>query len=176
MILMNEIVKHYDLNLNLKPIKQYVLNEKKSTGLKNQNSNVGGYQSFAYKEWPKVLFDLKNYIQKQIPDQTFISLWYNINGYDCYNKLHLHNVEKGYSGVFYIDVPDKDMGNLYFEDGTEYKPIPNRLILFPTDLKHGVKPNQSNQKRISMSFNYLKNPNREIKFQGHEFLKSGIKI
>ena len=170
------MIRDYTLELDLQPIKEYVISEKKSTDLTARKSNVGGWQSFLCREWPKVLFGLKNFIQKQIPDQTFISLWYNVNGHGCYNKLHLHNVEEGYSGVFYIDVPDKDMGNLYFEDGTEYEPIPNRLILFPTDLKHGVKPNQSNQKRISMSFNYLKNPDREIKFQGHEFLKSGIKI
>ena len=170
------MIRDYTLELDLQPIKEYVISEKKSTQLTAKKSNVGGYQSLIYDKWPEVLFGLKNFIRRQIPDQTFISLWYNVNGYGCYNKLHLHNMEEGYSGVFYIDVPDKDMGNLYFEDGTEYEPIPNRLILFPTDLKHGVKPNQSNQKRISMSFNYLKNPNREIKFQGHEFLKSGIKI
>ena len=29
-----------------------------------------------------------------------------------------HAGSEGYSGV---DVPDEDMGNLYFEDGTEYE-------------------------------------------------------
>ena len=80
------------------------------------------------------------------------------------------------SGVFYIDAPDKNMGNLYFENGKEYEPIPNRLILFPADLKHGVKPNLSNQSRISMSFNYVRYPEKEMKFPGQEYLKSGIKI
>ena len=55
-------------------------------------------------------------------------------------------------------------------------PIPNRLILFPADLKHGVKPNLSNQSRISMSFNYVRYPEKEMKFPGQEYLKSGIKI
>ena len=105
-----------------------------------------------------------------------MTLWYNINGRGCYNLMHDHNKEEGCSGVFYIDAPDKNMGNLYFENGKEYEPIPNRLILFPADLKHGVKPNLSNQSRISMSFNYVRYPEKEMKFPGQEYLKSGIKI
>ena len=96
--------------------------------------------------------------------------------YPHYCLMHDHNKEEGYSGVFYIDVPDKNMGNLYFENGKEYEPIPNRLILFPADLKHGGKPNLSNQSRISMSFNYVRYPEKEMKFPGQEYLKSGIKI
>ena len=170
------MVKIYQLNLDLQPIKEFVYNMQKSTQLNVMKSNIGGWQSQIEKEWPKVLFGLRDFIQSKIPKQTFMTLWYNINGRGCYNLMHDHNTEEGCSGVFYIDVPDKNMGNLYFENGKEYEPIPNRLILFPADLKHGVKPNQSNQPRFSMSFNYVMYPEKEIKFQGQQYLESGITI
>ena len=170
------MIRDYTLKLDLQPIKEYVISERKSTQLTAKKSNIGGYQSFIYDKWPEVLFGLRDFIQAQIPEQTFMTLWYNINGRGCYNLMHDHNKEEGYSGVFYLDAPDKNMGNLYFENGKEYEPIPNRLILFPADLKHGVKPNLSNQSRISMSFNYLRYPEKEMKFPGQEYLKSGIKI
>ena len=170
------MVKIYQLNLDLQPIKEFVYNMQKSTQLNVMKSNIGGWQSQIEKEWPKVLFGLRDFIQSKIPKQTFMTLWYNINGRGCYNLMHDHNTEEGCSGVFYIDVPDKNMGNLYFENGEEYEPIPNRLILFPSDLKHGVKPNKGNQPRFSMSFNYVRHPEKEMKFQGQQYLKSGITI
>ena len=174
------MIRDYTLKLDLQPIKEYVISERKSTQLTAKKSNVGGYQSFIYDKWPEVLFGLRDFIQAQIPEQTFMTLWYNINGHGCYNEVHHHSLDDGYSGVFYIDVPDENMGNLYFEDGTEYEPTPNRLILFPSDLKHGVKTNLSHKKRISMSFNYLKHTDKEPKDKLDQFfsdnLKSGIII
>ena len=65
------------------------------------------------------------------------------------------------------------MGNIYFETGEEIEPKENTLLLFPADLKHGVRPNRSKFVRMSMSFNYLK-----IKPDGRldkmRLLKSGI--
>ena len=123
------MVKIYQLNLDLQPIKEFVYNMQKSTQLNVMKSNIGGWQSQIEKEWPKVLFGLRDFIQSKIPKQTFMTLWYNINGRGCYNLMHDHNTEEGCSGVFYIDVPDKNMGNLYFENGKEYEPIPNANLL-----------------------------------------------
>jgi uncharacterized protein (TIGR02466 family) len=36
-----------------------------------------------------------------------------------------------------------------------YKPIAGRLIMFPSWLNHCVDPNESNDIRISVSFNFL---------------------
>ena len=150
------LVKEYRLNLDLLSIKEYVYSLKNSTSIQANKSNKGGWQSIIQNHWPPILNELKVFIQKQIPDMTFTTLWFNVNGYQHYNELHRHNnTSEGYSGVFYIDVPDQNMGNLYFEDGTEYEPIPNKLILFPTNLIHGVHPNMSHKNRVSMSFNYL---------------------
>jgi len=177
MTLMNDkkMIKEYQLNLDLKPIKEYVINLKNSTSLTVKKSNVGGWQSIRERKWPPLLNELEVFIQKQIPDMTFLALWYNVNGHKDSNSLHYHILEEGYSGAFYIDVPDKNMGNIYFETGEEYEPKENTLFLFPSDLKHGVRPNQSKHLRVSMSFNYVK----EIPYYlsgGSTFLKSGIKI
>ena len=82
------MIKEYQLNLDLKPIKEFVYDLKKSTTLTAQKSNKGGFQSFIEKEWPPVLTELEGFIQKQIPDMNFINLWYNINGTGHYNDMH----------------------------------------------------------------------------------------
>ena len=48
------------------------------------------------------------------------------------------------------------MGAIYFEDGTQYEPKNNRLLLFPSYLKHGVRKNESKFERVSIAFNYQK--------------------
>ena len=74
------MIKEYQLNLDLKPVKEFVYDLKKSTTLNVTKSNKGGWQSFIEKEWPPILNELEVFIQKQIPDMNFINLWYNING------------------------------------------------------------------------------------------------
>ena len=49
--------KRYTLKLDLQPIKEYVISEKKSTDLTARKSNIGGWQSFLCQA--KVLFGLK---------------------------------------------------------------------------------------------------------------------
>ena len=107
--------------------------------------------------FPKVFNQLETYLQKELPRYTFITSWINSNGYDSFNKPHWHSRTKNddrISGIYYVSVPDKNMGNLYFETGEEYEPIENRLILFPSHLVHGVRKNLSQKKRVSIAFNY----------------------
>ena len=68
------------------------------------------------------------------------------------------------------------MGNIYFETGEEIEPKENTLLLFPADLKHGVRPNQSKFVRMSMSFNYLKVKPEEGVLDKMRTLQSGITI
>ena len=80
------------------------------------------------------------------------------------------------SGVLYILIPDDNCGGITFErtdEGLQYylppfldkfnesisstftiKPKEGSLILFPSWFKHRVEPSQSQNSRISMSFNY----------------------
>ena len=57
------------------------------------------------------------------------------------------------SGVYYIDVPDDNMGDIVFDD-RKVTPKTNTLLLFPNNIFHAVEPNQSDKSRISIAFNY----------------------
>ena len=59
--------------------------------------------------------ELQTFVEKEIPEYTFQSLWFNRNGYGHY-KMHNHHTQEidAISG-YYIEVPDKNMGRIYFE-------------------------------------------------------------
>ena len=112
------------------------------------------------------------------------SAWININGPGAYNIPHTHP-NSHLSGVMWIKVP-KDSGNIVFDNPSghqayteinsytqEFKdqffihhcywlpPIEGRMIIFPSHLQHGVNENNSNDDRISVSFNItLTSPNQ----------------
>ena len=112
-------------------------------------------------------------------DLKLDNYWYNINQSGSYHIPHNHVTLKNriiVSGVFYIQTTS-DSGNLVFRrndplvslvfdekhtnnfneyNSTTWKvePINNYCILFPSYLEHYVEPNNSNENRISMSFNY----------------------
>ena len=104
------------------------------------------------------------------------NMWVNINYPKCYNRPHIHP-NSLFSGVYFIKTPQKS-GNLMVYDprpGVQmampsrkkeqlqselwreihYEPKAGRCIMFPSWLWHEVKPNQSNDIRISVSFNFL---------------------
>ena len=108
-------------------------------------------------------------------DIKLANFWFNVNSRGNYNTLHNH---RGgiISGVLYILVPDDNCGGITFErtdkelqyylppfldNHNEFtssiftiKPKEGSLILFPSWFKHRVEPSQSQNSRISMSFNY----------------------
>ena len=151
------MVRDYDLEIDIKTIQEYMHNTVLITTLSSKKSNVGGWQSPVYWSWSDELKELQTFVEKQIPEYTLQSLWYNSNGYGDYNLMHKHHKEEdAVSGVYYIEVPDENMGKIYFENGEEYEPKENRLLLFPADLRHGVRKNESRRRRISLAFNYMK--------------------
>ena len=103
------------------------------------------------------------------------NMWCNINKYKDYNISHIHP-NSLFSGVYYLKTP-KDCGNLVFEHPCKYLgydwnenfiqdyvthnsgiwkilPKKNYLFLFPSWLKHYVKPNLNKKEdRISIAFN-----------------------
>ena len=104
------------------------------------------------------------------------NMWANINPKGGWNRAHVHP-NCIYSGVYYIKTPD-NCGHLKFEDPrpgvqlsiparkdeqhrpdtwreVHYQPVAGRLIMFPFWLNHLVEPNQSDDIRISVSFNFL---------------------
>lgn len=103
-------------------------------------------------------------------------LWLNVNRRHAYNKTHDHPFSF-MSGVFYIRAPEKS-GKLIFHDNssknlytqnfhhkyiekwnsynsTTYQidPEENVLILFLSSVWHDVEPNETDEPRISLSFN-----------------------
>mgnify|MGYP001181741155 CR=1 FL=1 len=152
------MVRDYNLEIDIKPIQNYVWDIAFDTTLGAKKSNVGGWQSTVYWTWPNELKELQTSVEKLIPEYTFQSFWINSNGYGDYNDMHFHEPKRvdGISGVYYVDVPDRNMGAIYFEDGTEYEPKYNKLLLFPSYLKHGVRKNKSKFERVSIAFNYKK--------------------
>ena len=103
-------------------------------------------------------------------------MWANINPPGGMNRAHQHP-NSLWSGVYYIKAP-KNSGDLKIDDPrssaamcrpqqkegekparlfreTHYEPIAGRCIMFPSWLMHCVDPNNSDDIRISVSFNFL---------------------
>jgi len=132
----------------------------------------------------KKLVDMLYACQKTIYDQEHLdsepvlgNMWANINPPGGMNRAHQHP-NSLWSGVYYIKAP-KDSGHLKIDDPrssaamcrprqkdgekparlfreTHYEPIAGRCIMFPSWLMHCVDPNNSNDIRISVSFNFLR--------------------
>ena len=104
------------------------------------------------------------------------NMWANINYPGCFNRPHIHP-NSLFSGVYFIKTPQKS-GNLMVYDPrpgvqmampnrkegqlpsqlwreVHYEPAAGRCVMFPSWLWHEVKPNKSNDTRISVSFNFL---------------------
>jgi len=104
------------------------------------------------------------------------NMWANVNYPKCYNRPHIHP-NSLFSGVYWVTAP-KNSGNLMIYDPrpgiqmampnrkegklppelwreVHYEPRAGTCIMFPSWLWHEVKPNESNQARISVSFNFL---------------------
>ena len=104
------------------------------------------------------------------------NMWANINPKDGMNQPHIHP-NSLFSGVYYVKSnPNAGRLKIYDprpgiqmvmpirKDGKPPKhlwrdanldPITGRIIIFPAWLWHSVEPNQSNDLRISVSFNFI---------------------
>jgi len=102
--------------------------------------------------------------------------WININGKNDYNLPHDHQ-NSVLSGVYYVSVPRKDMGDLVLHrgDNAEYfltskvkrettmSNISNvscpakesMFYLFPSWVKHSVERNNVDDIRVSIAFNFV---------------------
>lgn len=102
--------------------------------------------------------------------------WINVNPPGTYNISHTHP-QSTISGVWWIKCP-KDSGNIVFESPVShtqqdimekinphiaeknnyfptyyFEPVEGMVLLFPSDIRHGVEENQSKEDRISIAFN-----------------------
>ena len=115
----------------------------------------------------KLMKDLEEFTNKLwIPGRPrldFYNVWFNINGTNAVNTLHTHP-HSIYSGVMWIKAPE-NCGNLVMVDPSahnmfgivpteyEFQPVEGDIIIFPSHVPHYVKPNNSDEDRISLSFN-----------------------
>ena len=100
--------------------------------------------------------------------------WFNVNYKGCMNRLHQHP-NSIHSGVYYIKAPE-NCGSIVFPHPSStlmwgwqggmlkeptstnssmvsLKPVKNLLYIFPSWADHSVDANESNEERISLSFN-----------------------
>ena len=106
--------------------------------------------------------------------------WININGKYDYNEQHDHQ-NSVLSGTYYVQVPEKNMGNLLLHrgDNAEFfltskvereQTMANAMTvpcitkesifyLFPSWVKHSVERNNTDSERISIAFNFV-SPNQ----------------
>jgi len=180
-VIWNDDLKH----INNAELKQYVTKLKEEDTEGKVASNYGGWQSKSFdsiSERPIAVERFIQTIQKSINECTKMAglmdlqisdYWWNINGKGDYNHAHDHR-DSILSGVYYIDIPAENMGNIHFEreDKAEfflprvmpkrnhitavrstYKPMSGGLLIFPSWVKHSVDGNKSDLPRISMSFN-----------------------
>ena len=105
-----------------------------------------------------------------------VSAWVNINPPNSFNSMHSHP-DCNLAGVLWIKTL-KDCGNIVFQSPFDFQiykevesyteefksqnkyfhkynfiPTEGRIMVFPSHLEHQVKPNESKEDRISVSFN-----------------------
>ena len=159
---------------------------KKNSGVKKTNVN-GWHSETNMHELPqfKPLVDELFKMQHQVFKEEWLdkepvlgNMWANINYKGGYNRPHIHP-NSLFSGVYYVHA-QPNSGKLVCNDPrpgiqtnmpTRVKgqppkhlwrechidPKPGRIIMFPAWLWHCVEPNESNDIRISVSFNFIQN-------------------
>jgi uncharacterized protein (TIGR02466 family) len=175
-------IKHPTLNQELE--RDIVAWSKQDKGITRTNVQ-GWHSTTNMHKLPqfKKLVDMLYACQKTIYNQEHLdsepvlgNMWANINPPGGMNRAHQHP-NSLWSGVYYIKAP-KNSGHLKIDDPrspaamvrpkqkegktparlwreTDYEPIAGRCIMFPSWLMHCVDPNNSNDIRISVSFNFL---------------------
>ena len=175
-------IKHPTLNQELE--RDIVAWSKEDKGITRTNVR-GWHSPTNMAELPqfKKLVNMLYDCQKTVYEQEYYeskpvlgNMWANINPPGGMNRAHQHP-NSLWSGVYWIKTP-KNCGQLKIDDPrsaacmtrprqkdvnkpdrlwreTHYEPIAGRCIMFPSWLMHCVDPNESNDIRISVSFNFL---------------------
>jgi len=175
-------IKHPTLNQELE--RDIIAWSKQDKGITRTNvqgwhSTTNMHELPQFKNLVNMLYECQRtvYQQEYYESEPFLgNMWANINPPGGMNRAHQHP-NSLWSGVYYIKAP-KNCGYLKIDDPrasaamlrprqkegekparlfreTHYEPIAGRCIMFPSWLMHCVDPNQSNDIRISVSFNFL---------------------
>ena len=174
-----------DLQLDNNTLAQHIINwSQQDQGVKKTNMNGWHSTTDMYtKPEYKVLVDELYQMQHEIFQEEWLdrrpklgNMWANINYSGGYNRPHVHP-NCLFSGVYYVKTQPQ-CGELVVNDprpgiqtmmptrkpgqppkhlwrDAHIEPTQGRLIMFPAWLWHCVEPNQSNDMRISVSFNFI---------------------
>ena len=159
---------------------QHVYEEKDRDPKGRIVSNRGGWQSRDFVKDDKI-FSIIGKIFCELPilnkEISFsLDCWFNINKKGSYNTKHVHPTSD-FSGVFWLKT-SMNCGNIVFESpnnfssfreiqsytekfktdtgcthGYSFNPVEGKMLIFPSSLEHEVQPNESDEDRISVSFN-----------------------
>ena len=175
-------IKHPTLNQELERDIVAWSNQDKGmtrTNIKGWHSTTEMHKKPEYQNLVNMLYACQKtiYQQEHYESEPYLgNMWANINPPGGMNRAHQHP-NSLWSGVYYIKAP-KNCGHLKIDDPrssaamcrprqkegklpprlyreTHYEPIAGRCIMFPSWLMHCVDPNESNDIRISVSFNFM---------------------
>jgi|TARA_R100000322_G_scaffold95199_1_gene59930 uncharacterized protein (TIGR02466 family) len=175
-------IKDQSLNLQLEKDVINWMNQDKGivrTNVNGWHSTTDMHEKPEFKRLVNALYEAqkKIYIEEHLESEPFLgNMWANVNPPGGMNRAHQHP-NSLWSGVYYIKATENS-GDLKIDDPrncasmirpkqkqdklptrlyreTHYKPITGRCIMFPSWLMHCVDPNESNDIRISVSFNFL---------------------
>ena len=178
------IFDHNDPSLNIQLEKDVMnwMNQDKGvvrTNVKGWHSTTDMHLRPEYKRLVDGLYEAQHkiYMEEHLDSEPFLgNMWANVNPPGGMNRAHMHP-NSLWSGVYYVKAP-KNSGHLKIDDPrsvaalsrpkmkegktpsrlwreTHYEPKAGRLIMFPSWVMHCVDPNESNDIRISVSFNFL---------------------
>ena len=174
-----------DLQLDNNTLAQHIIQwSQQDQGVKKTNMNGWHSTTDMHTKLEyKVLVDELYKMQHEIFQEEWLdrkpmlgNMWANINYSGGYNRPHVHP-NCLFSGVYYVKTQPQ-CGELVVNDPrpgiqtmmpvrksgqppkhlwreAHIEPIQGRLIMFPAWLWHCVEPNQSNDMRISVSFNFI---------------------
>ena len=175
-------IKDQSLNLQLEKDVINWMNQDKGitrTNVNGWHSTTDMHEKPEFKRLVNALHEAqkKIYIEEHLESEPFLgNMWANVNPPGGMNRAHQHP-NSLWSGVYYIKATENS-GDLKIDDPrncasmirpkqkqgklptrlyreTHYKPVTGRCIMFPSWLMHCVDPNESNDIRISVSFNFL---------------------
>ena len=182
-VYIQEIPNAGELNLHLeKNILQWQKDDPKGVSKTNAggwHSATDMNRKAEYNVLMKELFNMQEEIfKKEFLTQKPVlgNMWANINYPGNANRPHLHP-NSLFSGVYWVKAPEKSGNLMLYEPrpGAQctmpnrkegklppelwreihYKPKAGTIVMFPAWLWHEVRPNESNDIRISVSFNFL---------------------
>ena len=175
-------IKDQNLNAQLERDVISWMNQDKGitrTNIKGWHSTTNMHERPEFKRLVNALYEAqkKIYIEEHLESEPVLgNMWANVNPPGGMNRAHQHP-NSLWSGVYYIKA-EKNSGQLKIDDPraaasmvrpkqksgelssrlwreTHYEPVAGRCIMFPSWVMHCVDPNESNDIRISVSFNFL---------------------